>query len=320
MSTLETRLRRWLRLYPSDQREEMLGVLLATAGPGRERPSPRDAADLVGGAVRVRLRREIRSLGGPVWRDAFAVLSLMTTLLLLTGVVDFIRGYGRAHPLSQPAPAQVWPMWAPWILVAALSVVGRRRTAAGLAWAAALSQLPWLAVAEGRAALLGASPYENRFWFGLAVTAAAALSVSDGLRRALGLLGPLRSVAVVIGVGGLAYVITGSDQASPPDGTVSAVEMASQSIFDLRRLVTVAFVVLVVVGASRLRAAYGRRAFTVLVLCLAPLLCFPGLPSGRPEPLASVLAAVRVLGPLPVALVIAAAATSRLRWRRRSPS
>ena len=91
MSALEDRLRRWLRLYPVDQREEMLGVLLATARPGKERPTPRDAGDLLGGAVRIRLRREIRSLGGLVWRDAFAVLSLVLTLLLFTGTLDALR-------------------------------------------------------------------------------------------------------------------------------------------------------------------------------------------------------------------------------------
>jgi hypothetical protein len=320
MSTLEIRLRRWLRLYPVDQREEMLGVLLATADPGRERPSTRDAADLVGGAARVRLRREIRSLGGPVWRDAFAVLALVTTLLLLTGVLDFVRGYDRAYALAQPAPAQVWPMWAPWVLVAVLSVLGRRRTAAGLAWAATVSQVPWLAVSEGYDSLLHPRAYEDLYWFGLAVTAASALSVSGGLRRALRVLGPLRSGAVVIGVAGLAYVITGIGQEDPPHETVSAIELANQTLFDPRRLLTVAFAILILVGSSRLRAPSGRRALTVLALVLAPVLCYPGLPTGRSEPLASVLAAVRLYALLPVILLIAAAATSRLRRSRRETS
>src|SRR3954471_8376415 len=130
MSPLEHRLRRWLRLYPIDQREEMLGVLLATAGPGQERPSARDAADLAVGAVRVRLQREIRTLGGPVWRDAFAVLSLVTTLVLFTGTVDFLRGYDSHYGCVQPPPVAIWPMWVPWPVVAALSLLGLRRTAA----------------------------------------------------------------------------------------------------------------------------------------------------------------------------------------------
>src|SRR4051812_8701285 len=167
-ASLEHRLRRWLRLYPIDQREEMLGVLLATAGPGRERPSPRDAADLVGGAVRVRLQREIRSLGGPVWRDAFAVLSVITTALLATGLIAYFRDGdvlaangvvtfsfdpNGSFMVLIPEPAQVWPMWVLWPIVAGVSLLRRRRTAAILAWVAALSQILWLAVAQGRDAV-----------------------------------------------------------------------------------------------------------------------------------------------------------------------
>lgn len=75
MSALEPRLRRWLALYPYEQREEMLGVLLASADPQQKRPGVRDTFDLVRGAIKIRGRRELASLGGDVWRDAFAVLS-----------------------------------------------------------------------------------------------------------------------------------------------------------------------------------------------------------------------------------------------------
>ncbi|SNR96500.1 hypothetical protein SAMN05216276_100216 [Streptosporangium subroseum] len=60
MSELERRYRRLIAWYPQAFRavheEEMLGVLLATADSGRSRPNPRDAIDLIRGAVRIRLR------------------------------------------------------------------------------------------------------------------------------------------------------------------------------------------------------------------------------------------------------------------------
>ncbi|MFC6883072.1 MULTISPECIES: hypothetical protein [Actinomadura] len=73
MSTLEHRYRRLLRWYPADHRDrhedEMLGVLLATAGPDRERPTARESADLIAGGLTVRLRRLPRALRGPEWRE-----------------------------------------------------------------------------------------------------------------------------------------------------------------------------------------------------------------------------------------------------------
>ncbi|MCO6011362.1 hypothetical protein NE236_41080 [Actinoallomurus purpureus] len=319
MNPLEHRLRRWLRLYPIDQREEILGVLLATAGPGRERPSPRDAADLVGGAVRVRLNREIRSLSSPIWRDAFAVLSLVTTLLLFTGVIDLLRDYNGHYSLVQPPPAPVWPMWAPWIIVAVLSVRGLRRTAAGLAWAAALSQLPWLAVSAGGSAFEAPFVYDHLFWFGLAVIAAAALSVSDGLRRALPLLGRWRVAALAIGVGGFAYVVTGIGQ-RPPRGSVVALNLTEQAPLDPRWLFTLAPTVLIIAAVVRLRTAYGRRAAAVLVPSLAPLLCSLTLWLAPPDAPAVVIVDFRLIGPVAVVLLIGATAVSHVRERRRSTS
>ena len=57
---LEQRYRRLLRLYPREFRarreSEMLGVLMAAAGEGQSRPARGDVADIVRGALIVRLR------------------------------------------------------------------------------------------------------------------------------------------------------------------------------------------------------------------------------------------------------------------------
>jgi hypothetical protein len=77
MSALEDRYRRLLRSYPADHRrsyeDEMLGVLLAAAEPGRTRPALRDAFDLVRGGLGVRLRRAPGALTQAGWRDAAAL-------------------------------------------------------------------------------------------------------------------------------------------------------------------------------------------------------------------------------------------------------
>jgi hypothetical protein len=316
MSTLEHRLRRWLRLYPIDQREEMLGVLLATAGPGQERPNPRDTADLVGGAVRVRLRREIRSLGGPVWSDAFAVVGLVTILALLACLIASLRDLVGYYVLVQAPPAPIWPMWAPWPLVAAASLLGLRRTAIGLAWAAALAQVPWLAIGEVDAfsGRLG----QNLYWFLLAIIAAAALSFSDGLRRALSFLGSRRVVVLLAGIGGLAYTL--SIPAEEVDGWPSLLPTAAWSFHDPRWWVGMASLALIAVACTRLGTTAGRRWMPMLILSLAPTVWVIGLQIALDNTLEPVVDAIRVIGCLAVVTVLMAAAASRLRERRRSTS
>ncbi|GAB3978709.1 hypothetical protein GCM10029978_072140 [Actinoallomurus acanthiterrae] len=316
MSPIEHRLRHWLRLYPIDQREEMLGVLLATAGPGQERPSPRDAADLVGGAVRIRLRREFRSLGGPVWSDAFAVLGLGTILALFTCLIASLRDLIGVYVLVQSAPAAIWPMWAPWPLVAVLSLLGLRRTSIGLAWAAALAQVPWLAVGEVDAfsGRLG----QNLYWFVLAITAAAALSVSGGLRRALSLLGRWRVVVLLVGLGALAYTLT--SPAEEAAGWPRMMPSAAWSFHDSRWWLGTASLALIAVACTRLGTATGRRWMPMLILSLAPTVFVIGLQIAIDNTLEPVVDAIRLIGSLAVVTVLMAAAASRLRGRRRSTS
>ncbi|MCO5996904.1 hypothetical protein [Actinoallomurus rhizosphaericola] len=338
MSPLEHRLRRWLRLYPADRREEMLGVLLATAGPGQERPTVRDTADLVGGAVRIRLRREVRSLGGPVWRDAFAVLALVTTALACTALIACFRNEavlasrsfivldidsGRSYADLFPEPAQVWPMWAPWPLVGALSLLRLRRPAVGLAWAAALSQLPWLAVAQGRYALQAGDVEGNLMWFGLAVLAASALSLSDGLRHALALLGRWRGITLLVGVTTFACALLGpafSHYEPSWSASVSLIPVRSALLYDPRWVPAVGALALILVSCARPRSASGRRSFAVALLALSPLL----------GSLALWFTTFTMIGPASIALltavfpallaIMAGAFAARFRGRRRSAS
>lgn len=84
---LEICYRRLMRWFPAEHRalhqEEMLGVLMAGAEPGRNRPSRAESADLLLGAARIRLRPGRALSDGPGWRDALAVYSIAAPLLVL---------------------------------------------------------------------------------------------------------------------------------------------------------------------------------------------------------------------------------------------
>jgi hypothetical protein len=100
---LEGRYRRLLRWYPAGHRavhrEEMLGVLMAGAGPGRSRPGLTESADLLLGAARIRLRPGRALSDGPGWRDALAVYSIAAPLLVLASALIswLVAGLGPAH-------------------------------------------------------------------------------------------------------------------------------------------------------------------------------------------------------------------------------
>jgi hypothetical protein len=82
---LEPRFRLLLAAYPLAYRrqheEDMLTVLLSDARPGQRRPRPAETADLLAGAVRVRLRL-IQPYPGDAGRDALAMFALCAPLLL----------------------------------------------------------------------------------------------------------------------------------------------------------------------------------------------------------------------------------------------
>jgi hypothetical protein len=157
---LEARYRRLLRWYPPDHRaahrDEMLGVLMAATPPGRDRPGLGESADLLMGAVRIRLRpgRALSDRSG--WRDTLAVYSVAGPVLVLastllgwlaaemwsvlahSGGLFLTLGNGAfdnvedAHPLIGTL---LWLLLAGQGIVAVLALAGLRRCAA---WAAAL--------------------------------------------------------------------------------------------------------------------------------------------------------------------------------------
>jgi hypothetical protein len=155
---LEVRYRRLLRWFPRDHRdrhgEEMLGVLLAAAPTGKDRPGLAGTADLLWSALRMRVRPG-RALSDPAgWRDALAMFSFVAPVLTLiaTGL-----SYATSNLLSEALgggslsfgvpglanwnPAVVHPVIATILyvivygqaVVALLALLGLRRCAAAAA-------------------------------------------------------------------------------------------------------------------------------------------------------------------------------------------
>jgi hypothetical protein len=98
---LERAYGRLLRCYPAGHRarhaDEMLGVLMAGAGSGRRRPGLADSANLIGGALRIRLRAATTGSAGQ-WREALGRAGI---LLPLAWVALMVTYYG-------PGVVQLW--------------------------------------------------------------------------------------------------------------------------------------------------------------------------------------------------------------------
>jgi hypothetical protein len=209
---LEARYRRLLRWYPADHqavhRDEMLGVLMTSAEPGRDRPGLRESTNLLAGAARIRLRpgRAFSDRNG--WRDTLAIYSLIGPVFMLmsavlgwlaaqalsylghtAGVILNLSPAGNgafenvegAHPLIGTL---IWLVLVGQAIVAVLALAGRRRAAAVAA--------AFYAVYFGTYAVINARTNAGSFLgFALTVpftfvaplTALVALLASEGPRR-----------------------------------------------------------------------------------------------------------------------------------------
>ncbi|MET7865305.1 hypothetical protein [Micromonospora taraxaci] len=157
MSDLERRYLRLLRAYPTEYRRsrgaEIVSTYLDLAGPGRRWPSPADAADLVRGGLRQRLRAA--GVSGLIPGVRLAALLAMVTTSVLAGV----WGVAELHPVSaERGPAPLGPFislgvvaWAAWLLVAvAMAVAPSRvtRLAIAVALLLTLALLPAAAILD----------------------------------------------------------------------------------------------------------------------------------------------------------------------------
>jgi len=194
-SGLERAYRRQLAWYPAAHRraheEEMLGVLMTGAHTGQRRPGFAESADLIWGALRIRLRPARDGSARAVWRDALAVVSVVLPMLFLvrfaTSIAALIGSFPPDHHrlLAAVAPYLSRELAALVVLVA-LVLLRLRRTAA----LASAALLIWYVTAGG----VAGSPNWSYFAPEAVIVVAAlgleiaALVASPGPRRGLQLL------------------------------------------------------------------------------------------------------------------------------------
>lgn len=132
---LEGRYRRLLALYPAEHRraheDEMLGVLMTGARAGQGRPGLAESADLILGALRIRLRPALGEQVDALWRDALAVVSTVLPLIILVylGVLalSLVGEHGAVVHVIAMNDAERLGVWA---ALTACVLMRLRRTAA----------------------------------------------------------------------------------------------------------------------------------------------------------------------------------------------
>ncbi|MEG3633372.1 hypothetical protein [Micromonospora palythoicola] len=135
MSRLERRYRHLLRAYPTDYRhsrgDEIVGTYLDLADPRRRWPSVADAADLVRGGLRQRLRAAGASDLIPGVR--LAALLALTTATFLAGFWTLVEQSPppaeAGVPVFGPFESTGIVAWLAWLVVAVLALVAPGRPA-----------------------------------------------------------------------------------------------------------------------------------------------------------------------------------------------
>ena len=292
---LERRYRRRLVFYPVAYRhvheEEMLAVLMTTASEGKSRPGLAESADLIWGALRVRLQPQ-RNGAEPAWRDALAVLTFILPVLILLGtavqeaqlwlISPGLLRYGfRLSALEEPALASA---------LVALVMLRLRR----LALLAAAVMVLWVALFSGGATYVWAT--EEAYLFVPLGLEIIALAVSPGPRRGLQVmswkLGPLLVIATL------------------------AVTIAQ---YGPRVSYLVTLIVLAVMGLAMLLASsMGRWLVLLLAIAAWPFLVIPYVPAPWQLHLPAGLGFVGQAYLVPAALLAVFAVAARRESRRSS--
>jgi hypothetical protein len=205
---LERRYRRLLSWYPAAHRreheQEMLGVLLAAARDGQRRPRPSEAVNLIGGALRIRLRRAPVDARLATWRDALAVYSVAAPLLavmMAVGSILLLKTTGQVfYPLPIFGNGDIGVFAEGQFVLAVLVLLRLRRTAAVLALGEAVF------FAAGSATHWDPQSAGYAFALVLVLSTAAALISSPGPRRGFELLRGRRLAFLVVAGGALAVM------------------------------------------------------------------------------------------------------------------
>jgi len=201
---LEQRYRLLLACYPAEHRsdygEEMIGVLLASAGTDQRRPGIADTLDLIGGAGRVRLRRLLTGSPDPGWRDALALTSLLAPVVLVALALRQNLAWLGALAWHNVVPDSGLIGVAVVLAPLALGLLGLRRLGA----LAAAATVVWFAVQATAPGGQAPAPRLVAYLVLIAVEAVA-LTVSAGPRHALRLISGKGILIALPWVAGVAY-------------------------------------------------------------------------------------------------------------------
>jgi hypothetical protein len=186
---LEGRYRRLLAMYPAEHRrkhqDEMLGVLMTGARAGQYRPGVADTANLIWGALLIRLRPARPGTAWPLWRDALAVVSVLLPLMVLaySGLLNVatLATLRVGSPIFNALAGYNAEVLGGWAIVAALALLRLRRTAA----LAATALLIWLAYSIAGAPNWSYIDAPSMRSLSVAALEIAALVASPGPRRAV---------------------------------------------------------------------------------------------------------------------------------------
>jgi len=284
-AALERRYLRLLGCYPPSHREfhreEMLGVLLATARPGQRTPGPGQAVNLAACGLAIRVRRIPGWLAAEAGQDALAVVSLIApavVLILLALQQAAITAYASARPpVGYPGPVPVLPSLAEpavllaWLAVVLLGLTGRQRKAAAIAsvWLTLALLIPVILVT----AIMQPGPNVNvpmtLFQFAgmadvpvvLVSLAACSLVFSPGPRRGLAIVGWRRACLMIAGLSagfGFPSIVQLADPAAP--------------VGDLAFRLLGVLAIAVAVAVTCVRGPVGRRVAGLMATGLLPSL------------------------------------------------
>jgi hypothetical protein len=181
--------------------DEMLGVLLAGAGPQQRHPGLREAANLVVSAVSTRLGRAGGAITDGYWARAAAVLGVLLPIFLFlkhVRPVVSIQLWAVRFDHSIAVPGSAWLLVGGWAATAVFALCSWRLIAAVAAWATVIANT----------AVVGAS-YSTQpvtalyaLWsLVLGLTAAIALTAATRLPRSTRVFG--RRSAILLGVAGV---------------------------------------------------------------------------------------------------------------------
>ena len=286
-AALERRYLRLLRCYPPTHRafhrEEMLGVLLATARPGQRTPGLGQTVNLAACGLAIRVRRIPGWLAADAGQDALAVVSLIAPavvfILLVLERAAMNAAAAAGPPVDLVVPGLLLPgppsfgksvvVMIAWLAVVLLGLTGRRRTAAKIAFISlALALLVLLVVLT--AIMQPSHDLPGGLFqflpFGdvpvvLASLAACSLALSPGPRRGLTIVGWRRACLMIAGLSagfGFPAIVQLADPAAP--------------LGDLAFRLLGVLAIAVAVAVTRVRGPVGRRVAGLVATGLLPSL------------------------------------------------